>query len=400
MNPIPDIMERLKALFLRDRLERELEEELRHHRELDEAAGISPFGRVEEIKEEVRDARGVRPLEELIADTRYALRALRRSVGFTLTVVATLGLGIGAATAVFIVVNRILLAELPYPDAERLVRIYQQSTPANRGTISVVDIPAIRDQQRSFDAFGALRPASVSVTGAGGPERVVAGRVTAGFFRALGVRASHGRLIEPTDDSPGAPRVVVVSHAFAERALGGATAAVGKVVPIEGVSHTVVGVLEPGRNDLAGFAGVVWPVLLLAIANVATLALVRTSAREHELSVRAALGAGRRRLAWLIVTECLTLTAIAGAVGVTSAAVALKGVGGVAPGLPRLREVAFETSGVAFAAIATLVAGVLVSVAPFVSLFAGGSSLAATLGGSPARAGPGRRARATRPASR
>ena len=478
MNPIPDIMERLKALFLRDRLEREMEEELRHHRELDEAALISPFGRVEEIKEEVRDARGVRPLEELIADTRYALRALRRSVGFTLTVVATLGLGIGAATAVFIVVNRILLAELPYPDAERLVRIYQQSTPANRGTISVVDILAIRDQQRSFDAFGALRPASVSVTGAGGPERVVAGRVTAGFFRALGVRASHGRLIEPTDDSPGAPRVVVVSHAFAERALSGATAAVGKVVPIEGVSHTVVGVLEPGRNDLAGFPAVVWPVLqlatpgrrgpfgyrgiarlkagvtlaqatrdlaeisvrifplwaagfqdrkarltpvplleaivgpatgqiglfagavglvlLLAIANVATLALVRTSGREHELSVRAALGAGRRRLAWLIVTECLTLTAIAGAVGVTSAAVALKGVGGVAPGLPRLREVAFETSGVAFAAIATLVAGVLVSVAPFVSLFTGGSSLAATLGGSPARAGPGRRANATR----
>src|SRR5437762_11980858 len=129
MNPIPDIMERLKALFLRDRLERELEEELRHQRELDEAAGISPFGRVEEIKAAVRAARGVRPLEELIADTRYALRALRRSVGFTLTVVATLGLGIGAATAVFIVVNRTLLAELPYPDAERLVRIYQQSTP-------------------------------------------------------------------------------------------------------------------------------------------------------------------------------------------------------------------------------------------------------------------------------
>ena len=130
-----------------------------------------------------RGGRGVRPLEELIADTRYALRALRRSVGFTLTVVATLGLGIGAATAVFIVVNRILLAELPYPDAERLVRIYQQSTPANRGTISVVDILAIRDQQRSFDAFGALRPASVSVTGGGRPG-------------ARGRRPGHGGLLQ------------------------------------------------------------------------------------------------------------------------------------------------------------------------------------------------------------
>src|SRR5205823_7249464 len=144
------------------------------------------------------------------------------------------------------------------------------------------------------------------------------------------------------------------------------------------------------------FAGAVGLVLLLAIANVATLVLVRTSAREHELSVRAALGAGRRRLARLIVTECLTLTALAGAAGLTIAAVAVKGVGVVAPGLPRLREVAFDTSGVAFAAIATLVAGVLVSVAPLVSLFAGGSSLAATLGGSPVRAGPGRRASAIR----
>jgi hypothetical protein len=83
MNPIPDILERLKARFFRDRLERELEEELRHHRELDEQAGISPSGRLEEIKEAVRDARGVRPLEELIADTRYALRAGDAGVGLT-----------------------------------------------------------------------------------------------------------------------------------------------------------------------------------------------------------------------------------------------------------------------------------------------------------------------------
>src|SRR5438034_322398 len=127
MNPIPDFIERCKALFFRDRLERELEEELRHHRVLDEAAGISPLQQTEQVKEAVRDARGVRPLEELIADTRYACRALRRSVGFTLTVVATLGIGIGAATAVFIVVNRILLAGLPYRSEEHTSELQSHS---------------------------------------------------------------------------------------------------------------------------------------------------------------------------------------------------------------------------------------------------------------------------------
>jgi predicted permease len=476
VNPIPDLIERFKALFFRDRLEREMEEELRHHRALDEESGVTRHENLEQVKEEVRDARGVRPLEELVADTRYALRALRRNAGFTLTVVATLG--VGAATAVFIVVNRILLAGLPYPDPERLVRVYQQYSPTNRGTISVVDILAIRDQQRTFDAFGAVRLAGVSIVGAGGPARVGAGRVTSGFFKALGVTARYGRLIEPADDIPGAPRVVVVSYAFAERALGGAAAAVGKVVPIDAVSHTVVGVLEPGRTELAGLPFPIWPVLqleapsrrgpfgyrgigriaagvtlgdaerdlagiserifplwasgfqdtqarlrpvplreaivgyangqiglfaggvglvlLLAIANVATLVLVRTSAREHELSVRAALGAGRRRLARLVVTECITLTGLAGITGLGLAVFALKAVGLVAPGLPRLREVSFDAGGVAFAAAATLVAGVLVSVVPLVSLFTGGSSLSATLAGSPARAGSGRRAGALR----
>ena len=488
MNPLPNILERLKALVFRNRLERELDEELRHHLALEEEArarrqprpparALGALGGVEQVKEAVRDARGVRPLEELIADTRYALRALRRNVGFTLTVVVTLGLGIGATTAVFVVVNRILLAGLPYPDPERLVRIYQQYTPTNRGTISVVDILAIREQQRSFDALGAFRPAGVSISGAAGAERVVAGRATSGFFTALGVRASHGRLIEPADDRPGAPPVVVVSHAFAERALGGAAVAVGKAVPIDGVSHAVVGVLEPGRNDLAGLPAAVWPVLQLgtparrgpfgyrglarlktgvtlgqatrdlaeisarifpiwaggfqdsvarltpvplreaivgpatgqiglfagavglvlrlAIANVATLVLVRASAREHELSVRAALGARRRRLARLVVTECITVTALAGLFGLAIAAFALEAVGLLAPGLPRLAEVAFGASGIVFAGAATLVAAVLVSAVLLVSLFTGGVSLA-SLGGSPARTGPGRRANTLR----
>src|SRR2546428_13620205 len=119
MNPIPDLIERFKALFFRDRLERELEEELRHHRALDEEAGIPALKQMEQVKEEVRDARRVRPLEELIAATRYAIRPRRRSVGSTPTVVATPALGTGPPPTWFIVVHPTPSAGCPYPPAAR-----------------------------------------------------------------------------------------------------------------------------------------------------------------------------------------------------------------------------------------------------------------------------------------
>lgn len=490
MNLITDLVERAKALVFRTRVERELEEELRDHIARDVEArmragsadarreALATFGGVERVREEVREARGTLPLEELVADTRYALRAMRRNLGFTLAVVAILGVGIGAVTAVFTVVNRVYLAGLPYPDAERLVRIYQKNSPTNLWTLSVVDIQAISSQQRVFAAFGAAQGGTASLSGAGTPERVSVGRVTSGFFTALGVRAAHGRLLEPADDVPGAPLAVVVSHALAERSLGGAGSAVGKAITLDGRSHAVVGVLEPGRNDLAGIPAEAWPVLqlrtpnrrgpfglrgyarlkegvtlaaaagelagisqrvfpiwrssfqdsvakltpvplrdaivgtadrqlslfagavalvlLLTIANVATLMLVRTSAREHELSVRTTLGAGRRRIVRLIVTECITLTALAGAVGLALTGVALTFVRLVMPNLPRLGEVALDLKSVAFVILASLVAGLLVSVAPVWSVLARGSSTSSGLAGSPSRVGAGRRANALR----
>jgi predicted permease len=486
VNPLPDFIERLKALFFRGRLDRELEEELRFHIARDAEAradsgradarreALAAFGGVERVKDEVRAARGVLPLEELMADTRYAFRSLRRNPGFALTVVAVLGVGIGAATTVFTVVNRVLLTGLPYRHPDRLVRIYQKNSPTNIWSLSVVDVQAIADQQRSFEAVGAARFASASLSGIGTPERVAVGRLTPGFFRALGVRAARGRLIEPEDDRAGAPAVVVVSHRLAERALGGAPSAVGKAVAIDGISHAVVGVLEPGRNELAGMEAEAWPilrlgapnrrgpfglravarlregvtlaqatrdlagisarifpiwasgfqdstarltpvplrdaviggasrqvglfagavglVLLLAVANVATLMLVRASAREHELSVRTALGAGRHRLARLVVTEALVLTVLTGLVGVGLAALSLQVVALVAPNLPRLVEVALDPAGVAFAVTAALVAGVLISLAPLSSVLASASSVGSSLAASPARTGTGRRA--------
>jgi hypothetical protein len=149
VNPLPDVLERLKALLFRGRQERELEEELRDHIARDaevraQAGSADPrrealavFGGVERVKDEVREARGVLPLEELVADARYALRSLRRNAGFTLTVVAVLGVALGTATAVFAVVNRVLLAGLPYEDPDLLVRIYQKNSPTNLWSLSL-----------------------------------------------------------------------------------------------------------------------------------------------------------------------------------------------------------------------------------------------------------------------
>lgn len=486
MNPLPGIVERFKALFLRKRVERELEEELQYHldRETEARAragsadarrdALLTLGGVEKVKDEVREARGVFLLEEWLADTRYALRALKRSAGFTFSVMAVLGIGIGAATAVFTVVDRVLLSGLSYPHPDRLVRVYQRFSPTNFGTLSVVDLQAIAAQQRSFDAFGGIRYESASANASGAAERLPVGRVTSGFFRALEVRAARGRLLMPTDDAPGAAPAVVISSAFAERAFGSAASAVGRAMTIDGVSHHVVGVLEPGRRELAGMPVDVWPalqlttpkrrgpfgyravarlkdgvtieqavrdlagiserifplwasgyqdatsrlypvplrdaivgrarggvgmfgaavalVLLLAIANVATLMLVRISAREQELSVRAALGAGRRRLVQLILIECLTLTALAGATGVAVAALALKSVRLVAPELPRVNEVALGPAGVVFAVSAALVAGVLISLAPLASVLGRGrmGARTSTVASSSARVGTGR----------
>jgi putative ABC transport system permease protein len=408
---------------------------------------------VDRYKEEARDASGVRPLDDLLADTRFALRALRHNPGFTATVILVLALAIGAATAVFSVVDTVLIADLPYPHADRLVRVYQQNSPTNLWTLSEVDVQAIQEQQRSFDAFGAARWGAAALAGAGRPEQIPVVRVTSGFFGALGLEAAAGRLIEPRDEAAGAPPVVVVSQALAGERLGGASAAVGRGITLDGVGHTVIGVLPPRVHEPAGMDAVAWPVLqmatptrrgpfglrgigrlkpgvtieasardlagiserifpiweagfkdrvarltpyplrdtivgnarhqlrlfagavvlvlLVAIANVATLLLVRASARGHELSVRATLGASRPRLARLVVTESVVLTLLAAAAGLGLAALGLRLVSLIAPNLPRAEEVALGGRAIMMAAGLALMSGVLVSVSPVAAVLGG-----------------------------
>lgn len=470
-----DLRERLRGLFLRDRVERELDEELRGHLEREVAhrvrAGADPesarreallaLGGLEQCKEAVRDARGVRPLEELGADLRYALRSLRRRPGFTATAVLVLGLAIGAAAALFTVIQTVLFASLPYPAADRLVRVYQQNSPSNRWLLSTVDVQGILEHNRSFTAFGPVQYAEAALSGAGSPARVVIGRASAGFFRALQVTPWAGRLIEPADESPQTPAVAVVGYRLAERQLGGAASALGRSITIDGISHTVVGVLPPGRDELAGVPGVAWPVLrmpaptrrgpfwlrgvgrlrddagldaaradlaavsrrlfpewasgfrdstarltpvplrasivggsvrglallgvavslvlLAAIANVATLLLVRTLAREHELAVRAALGAGRARLARLVAAESTLLALLAGLLGVGIAAIGLRFGSALFPGLPRLGEIGFGPAEAGIAVSLAAVTAVLAGAAPVWSVLtrSGWSGLAA-----------------------
>jgi hypothetical protein len=275
---IADVLERLRALVFRRRWNRDLDEEVRFHLEQDIAARISAgadpataqrearlaFGGVDRYKEATRDASGVRALEDLQADTRFALRALRRNPAFTATAVGVLALAIGAAAAVFTVVHTVLIAELPYPHADRLVRVHQYFGTPFLGTISVVDHEAIRDQQKTMDAFGTARWGVVTLTGLGQPEAIPVVRVTSGVFRALGMTPAAGRLIEPGDDPMSAPPVVVVSDAFATKYLGGKETAVGRSVTLDGRSHTVIGVLPPGIEEVAGMRSVAWPVLQMA----------------------------------------------------------------------------------------------------------------------------------------
>ncbi|HEY7896641.1 MAG TPA: ABC transporter permease [Gemmatimonadaceae bacterium] len=266
-------LRRLRALTRRGDIERELDEELALHvaleaAELERQHHLSPddarrralvaFGGIERYKEAHRDARGVRWLDELRQDVRYAARALRRSPTFTVSAVAILALGIGACTAVFSAIDAVVISHLPYPHDEQLVRIYERNSPTNQFGLSVADFQAIESWQRVFSDVGMVRSADAPVTAGAVPQQTAVGYATSGFFRALGVTTSVGRGLVAADDSAGAPPAAVVTHAFAAQQLGGDRAAVGRTIDVDGTGYTVVGVLDPRVKVMSGRTAV-WP---------------------------------------------------------------------------------------------------------------------------------------------
>jgi putative ABC transport system permease protein len=204
------------------------------------------LGGADQIKETVRDARGLPWLENAARDLRYAARLLLRDRGFAAAAVAMLALGIGANIAIFTVVNGLLLEPLPYPHQDRLVDVRERLADIDRDVpFSFPDFLDLRERQRVFDAVALYQPTSVTLAGGGEPERVSGARVSADLFRVLGATPAAGRGFRADEEGPAAAPVVVLGHGLWQRRFGGQPA-VGRTVRINGRPATVVGVMPAG----------------------------------------------------------------------------------------------------------------------------------------------------------
>jgi len=207
------------------------------------------FGNIGLVQEVARDRWGWRWLEELLQDLRYGARMLRKNPGFTLVAVLTLALGIGANTAIFSVVNGVLLNPLPYPHPEQLVTLHESKPNFEFGSISY---PNFRDWQKDNHTFSSMaisRGYAFSLTGRGEAEQVRGRFISSDFFSTVGVNPVLGRNFTPGEDEIGAAPIVLISAGFWKRKFGSSPDVLGKSLILDGRSYTVVGVV-PANFDL------------------------------------------------------------------------------------------------------------------------------------------------------
>jgi predicted permease len=446
---------RVWGLFGRNRRDREFAEELESHLQLHiedsirsgltpaaaRRAAILKLGGIEPIKESHRDRRGVPLLETPARDLAYAARMLRRNPGFAATVVLTLGLGIGATTAIFTVVNAVLLRPLPYPDSDRLVHIAMSfGDPGDHIFSYTQDYAAWKSHSRTLSQMAGYMTFQANFTGGGEAERITGGYATRSLFPLLGVQPAMGRTFLPEEDRPGGPAVAILSHAFWKRRFGGDPSVIGKALTLDASTYTVIGVLpatflipdraessydlwvpfamsdsgkakqillqvigrlKPGvginavRSDLeplmqqfrrkrtvvvsewheriAGgarrslliFLCAVSFVLLIACVNVANLLLSRAAARDKEMAVRRALGAGKGRILRQLLTESTLLGLLGGIVGL---ALAFWGknllLALISRNLPALAPIRLDYRVLVFSLVLGLLTGVAFGLAP------------------------------------
>ncbi|HEY3940185.1 MAG TPA: ABC transporter permease [Bryobacteraceae bacterium] len=249
---------RLQALFNRSRVESDLEDELRDYldREIEHeiATGVPPqearrramssLNGAERLREECRDARGTRWLEDTLGDVRFSVRTLRKAPVFTITVVAALAFCIGVNTAIFSVVDTVLFRPLPFPDQERLVAITEGVPGLGFPVLpfSCPDYLFVAANNRSFAATGIYRTQAYEISGAGQPRRIPGARVTPSLFRVLGISPAIGRAFTQEEDEH-SRRVAVLTYGFAQSAFGGSERALGRAILLDRTPYTVIGIM-------------------------------------------------------------------------------------------------------------------------------------------------------------
>jgi predicted permease len=272
---------RLGGFFRRNRRDRELAAEMESHLQMhiedhlrdgmlpEEARrqALIKLGGVEQTKEIYRDRRGLPALETLLQDIRYGLRMLSKSLGFTAVAVLTLALGIGANTAIFSVVNGVLLKPLPYRQPDHLVSLFLHGRGLDRGVMGVADFQALNERQKAFEQVAAFSPSSIgfTLTGLGSPQMIPGTSVTSDFFSVLGIQPVLGRSFLPAEGKPGGNLSVIVSYRFWEQFLHADPGAIGSAIKLDGKSYTVIGVLPLGFHF--GPHNELWPILQLQQAR-------------------------------------------------------------------------------------------------------------------------------------
>jgi predicted permease len=468
-------MTRLRQLFSRRRIYRELWEEIQAH--LDEkveelvAEGMSreeamlsarrEFGNVGLIEENCREVWVWPSLEDIFFDIRYGLRALRHSPVFTAVALLTIAIGIAANAAVFTVVNSVLLKPLNYPKAEELVALHQVAPGAegladfeNGLLLSPSMYFTYSDHNQTFQSIGVWITGAVSVTGMAEPEQVRTIAVSDGVLQTFGVPPAVGRWFSQIDQEPNGPGRVMLSYGYWQRRFGGDRTVIGRNIVLDSQSREIVGVMPKefrfvdsdfdltvplafnrGKLILAGFGfqgiarlkpgatiaqangdlarmlpiwmdswsngpgsnphiyetwritpmvrplkqqvignvgellwvvmGTIGVVMLIACANVTNLLLVRFEARQQELAVRTALGAGRARIIRGLLVESVMLGITGGFMGVGLAYAGVRLLVAIGPSsLPRLNEVAIDERALAFTFVLSGLSGLLFGLIP------------------------------------
>jgi predicted permease len=453
-------MNRFDRIFRRPQLYDELAEEVREHIEEKteqlmrlenlsrleaRQAALRAFGNPGLVETRSREVWQWSTLESMLADLKLAFRRLARSPGFAITALLTLAIGIGANTAVFSVVNSILLKPLPYPQPEQLVAVWLHA-PGAAGLANFAEglrlSPSMyltfAEHNRTFQSIGVWLSGTANVTGIAQPEEVHAKYISDGVLQALDVSPTAGRWILTADQAPHGHLVAMLSYGYWQHRFGGDPSVIGRNIQVDSQTREIVGVMprgfevvnqdfdlliplafDPRHQILAGFgyngiarlkpgvtigdadadiarmltiwmdswtnndggdphfyktwkiAGAVRPmkqevignvgsvlwavmgtiglVMLMACINVANLLLVRVEGRQQELAIRAALGAGRTRIAREVLSECVLLALIGGAVGIGIAQAGLRLLASIGPAnLPRLHEISLDARSIVF----------------------------------------------------